>query len=134
MQKLNKADLALKAVHLDRLTTASEALKREITDFNNCDSGWTEVTKAMTAFNTLIGEANEFIEEIHSRQESYSEDRADPWHESDAGETYAEWAEAWEIELDTIELEKPTGDDDLEEPDFDQLEEFEGLPDSKDDV
>lgn len=43
----------------------------------------------------LIEDLRESVEEITEAQDDYHEARSDTWKESDAGDQYTEWMEAW---------------------------------------
>lgn len=74
-------------------------------------------------YNNIISSINEFVEDIKQRQQDYYDARSETWLESDRACDYESWKDEWEsfTELDQIDL-----------PDFGDVEEFENLPESMD--
>jgi len=56
-------------------------------------------------YNKSVGKANEFIQEISSLLEGYYDDRTSQWQEEDNGRNYCDFKEAWQKELQTIEID-----------------------------
>lgn len=81
-----------------------------------------ERTKALIEeYNGIIGSINEFAENVKQRQQEYYDERSETWQESDRGCDYESWKDEWEgfEELEEIEC-----------PDFVDIDEFENLTDS----
>jgi hypothetical protein len=104
MLRLLKSEVERKAYLVSKLKDLEESIKPLLEEYNG-----------------IIGSINEFAENIKQRQQDYYDDRSESWQESDRGMEYECWKDEWDsfYELDEIEC-----------PDFVDIEEFENLPDS----
>ena len=101
-QKQQKA--RLEALHLSR----AEALQTAIQAFNErMAEEWQKVYVVADEYNDVVVLANDFIASVQGEQEAHLEDKSEKWQESDAGSAYLEWMDAWDVELETCELEEP---------------------------
>jgi len=55
----------------------------------------------------VIDEANTIIATIHEDQEDDFSDRTEKWQESERGQAYQVWMDAWDAEIPTDELLEP---------------------------
>ena len=76
---------------------------------------------AAEEFNQAIANATEFRDGIVAAQDEYIENRSEKWPESEAGEQYIAWKDAWE----GLSIEEVPSRDDASAID---PEEFENLP------
>lgn len=135
MKRLNKKQLATKEDYISSINKLKAELETEIEIFNEvmaeawsavetaietydsvASETWSEVDGKQKELAATIQEANNFINEIHSDMESYYDDKSDRWYESERGESYLEWKDQWEEELEFEEVEQP-GNLDFYQPD-----------------
>jgi len=109
----SKTMLRLSKYEIERKTYLISQLKDLESKTNEC----------VDEYNKIIVSINEFADNIKQRQQDYFDDRSDSWLDSDRGMEYECWKDEWEsfCELEEIEC-----------PDFIDIEEFENLPDSMD--
>ena len=87
MKKLNKKQIAEQA-------TLAADLKEK----------WEAYEAAVNELNQAIVDADQFRADIVSAMDEYMGERSERWPESDAGQAYSEWKDAWEgFELEEIE-------------------------------
>ena len=58
-----------------------------------------EMTDAATAYNAARDAFNQWREQIVERMDEYEGERSERWQESEAGETFQAWREAWDQEI-----------------------------------
>jgi len=101
MNKLNKIQAAQLLDHQAALNTAKEA-----------------VEAAIDAYNGFLADARMFVEGLAEEMTEWQEGRTDAWQESEKGDAYQGWLDAWQgVELD-----------DLGVPDMDHAEAIADLP------
>jgi uncharacterized coiled-coil DUF342 family protein len=122
MKKLTKAQVEARWRHMDALKASSETVEEAIDQYNQTmQEAWEKIEEAVSSYNEAIAQASEFKEEVYSE--------AQEWQESDKGQSYQEWIDEWEADLDEIEVEQP---DELEVPDMEASDSLENLPDEPD--
>lgn len=77
-----------------------------------------DVENAVIAYNSILSDAKEFVEEVHGRLESEYDDKGDNWHEKS---TKAEGAQSMIEEWSAIEVEE------LDNPTMDHAENLAAL-------
>ena len=109
MKTLTKAHLAARDALCVRLVQSYCALGAALQlTTDTLATAWETVNTALDAHNAIVGEANDWREDIASQIQNTIDDHGDQWQESMRGQAYAEWVDAWENgTLDTIELEAP---------------------------
>ena len=101
MKKLSKDQVKRKAEIVQRLAIQEDVIET-----------------ALEAYNEAVVDAQSFVEEVIQEQEDYKAERSEKWSDSDAGEQYACWSDAWSTEsFESVELE------------LDHAERLEALPD-----
>ena len=117
------------------LDAARDALETALRRFDErARELWAEdVDPYLTALNAALEAAETFRDGVAAEMDDYSAERSDRWLEGAAGEAFQEWRTAWEVSLDSVELDV---DDALEETsvDFDAVETFLALPLDRDDA
>lgn len=136
MLKLKKADLKKKQECLAALKQTFADLKQAVENYNESreEDDWDEVSACVTSYNEAVEEANNFISARHDDMDEYYSGRSDTWQEGENGDAYSEWMDAWELELDEAEINRAGTGELADEPDGEDIESFENLPDSKDEV
>ncbi len=130
MKKLTKAQVEARWRHMDALKASSETVEEAIDQYNQTmQEAWEKIEEAVSSYNEAIAQASEFKEEVYSEAQEYYDERSEKWQESDKGQSYQEWIDEWEADLDEIEVEQP---DELEVPDMEASDSLENLPDEPD--
>jgi len=104
----------------------SQQIRSEIQTLNSCLDAVGDRLESLTEhYNSQVEEASAFIESIHEAQEAYSDSRSEGWADSDQGDTYRDWAESWEVDLEPfdVELSEP-----MDEPEFTALDTLRDIP------
>jgi hypothetical protein len=81
------------------------------------------INATVEEYNGIISSINQFAEDIQQRQQDYYDERSETWQESDRGCDYESWKDEWES-FEPLE--------EIECPEFVDVEEFENLSDSMD--
>lgn len=127
MKRLGRPDVLRHADLVARVTVARDALNAAIREYNRQvkDMHAVLLVPKVQEVNDAVEACNAFVDEVHSDQENYYEDRSDNWREGDAGQSYSDWMSSWELELDELALEEPTPFDEVEldVDEFERLEE-----------
>lgn len=100
MRKLSKLDAIKKKaliVHLRLLSMEEENFNAE-------------------KYNEIVSNLNNFIIEQRDEMQMYFDERSEKWQESDAGSSYQDWIDAWDLEIGEVE-----DFDDVEIPDESEL-------------
>ena len=120
MKKLSKDQVTLR----DELVASLQKAKDDVIEALGAVVGATaEANSKIEAYNTVLGDASSFAEEVAGEIESYIDERSEKWHESDAAQTYADWFRAWQgVDFSDI---YPLPDPD--EPEMAHAEELESL-------
>jgi hypothetical protein len=79
-------------------------------------SAYEDYENALSALNDAIQKAEDFKAEVVGAMDEYLSERSEKWTESEAGQAYSEWKDAWE----SFELEQA----EPVEVDFDAFEEL----------
>lgn len=128
MRKLNATQIKTKTALATRLESSAQGVQQEIHAINAYLMEARErLENLMGLHNSLVEEANAFIESIHEEQEAFMADRSENWSSTDKGEMYQGWADDWSLSLDELEIELP---EELEEPDLQIIEDFKALPEA----
>jgi hypothetical protein len=53
-------------------------------------------------YNDVVENLNNFIEDQRSQMQNYFDGRSEKWQESDKGDAYQNWIDAWEIVIDKV--------------------------------
>ena len=86
--KLTKKQVDLHTLLVERLTKAKGDLEA-----------------AGNAYNEVVEEANEFMAEVISEQETHFDEKDEKWQDGEKGELYSLWLSAWqEAEIETVDL------------------------------
>lgn len=127
MKTLTREQIQIKLKLALQLTEAGEDLQEAIRRFNETlHTASAEIQNLQGRFNELVQEAQGFVQSIHDEQETYRDERSDRWNESDAGQSYGAWMDAWDASLEEIDLDLP---DEIEEVSMEALETIRDLPD-----
>jgi hypothetical protein len=114
MKRLTKADSEQQDSLVRNLTEKADAVKEVLTKINALIND--ELNPAISEYNGIIADAEEFRNEIVGRMDDYVDGRSEKWSESEAGENYTSWKDEWEgisfEEISTLE------DLEIEEVDF----------------
>jgi len=126
MKSLTREQIQTKLKLAQQLAEAGEDLQETIHRFNaTLHIASAEIQALQGRFNELVQEAQGFVQSIHDEQETYRDDRSDRWNESDAGQTYEVWMDAWDASLEEIDLDLP---EEIAEVPLDALEILRDLP------
>jgi len=91
-----------------RLGEAWERLENAYGDFTSkVAEAYQEFEPETKAYNEVIVEANDFVEEVSGEIRGYIDERTEKWQESERGQAFEEWSSAWEDALDEVEIEEP---------------------------
>lgn len=128
MKKLTHDQIQTKLNLAHGLSKVGEELQDSIARHNLLlEAARNEIEALAGRYNEVRQEAQDFIEGVHNEQEAYASDRSDQWQGSDAGEAYGEWAEAWDVDLEELDITLP---DEIEEVTLDAVEALRVLPDN----
>jgi DNA anti-recombination protein RmuC len=129
MNKLDKSRLSRRSEIAAELREKGEALVNAVDAFNEAMGKAAESVKtALDDYNAVVRKAGEFRDEVVSEMEQHYEDRSDKWQEGERGTAYGDWKSNWEeMAIEDLEVELP---DDVDQPDLELADEFEGLADS----
>ena len=75
---------------------------------------WAAVVKEVDAYQDNLRETADLLDEIVDDKRNHADDRSEQWHESEAGEQYAEWIDAMEELRMSIQEQADHIDDDPE--------------------
>jgi uncharacterized protein (DUF927 family) len=64
-----------------------------------------EYNNAVDEYNTKVNDVKEFITELTGDMTAFAEEKSEKWTDSDAGQSYTAWIEAW-TDLDFTDLEQ----------------------------
>jgi len=96
MKILTREQIQTKLKFAQKLTETGEDLQEVIARYNNLLSTATdEIQNLKGRFNEIVQEVQGFLGGIHDEQEAHMDKRTDRWRESDAGQAYQGWADAW---------------------------------------
>lgn len=127
MKKLSKEEISRKSQLIEDLATTAHEIQESITSFNVVLQALFEPIEELTGrYNELVCNAREFLESVHEQQEAYMEDKSEAWREGDAGQAYEEWADAWSLNPEEVEVCPP---ETMEEPTLEVADLLEELPD-----
>jgi hypothetical protein len=105
-----KARLAAAAAEVE---TAYAALADRVRD------AWEETADMpVAAYNDLVEEFNTFREEVESELQDCYDNRSDAWQESERGETFLAWIDAWGDAPDELSSDPPDTPDAPEVRDY----------------
>lgn len=84
--------------------TAEERKTRTtiITDLSKAEQS---LQTEIAAYNTILAEANTFMDEVKERLQGDFDDKSEKWQEGDAGVAASEMIADWEAEFDEVEVE-----------------------------
>lgn len=126
MQKLTNTQYKRKQELEAALHSVTTQIQAEVTAVNDhLETAKDRLENLVERYNGLVDEATTYIESVHQAQESYMESRSDAWTDSDKGERYLDWADAWTAELDHVDAEVP---ETMDEPDLTALDTLQELP------
>lgn len=113
MKRLSKDELKQRDQIAGALEKARDNVCDRVDDYNaKVQELWQPVEDALTAYNDLVTEAQNFRDEIISRMEDYIGERSERWQEGDAGSAYADWKDQWEaLSIELMEVDQPEGID-----------------------
>jgi hypothetical protein len=158
MKKLAKATLAARTELVEKLGTSYSELEEAVGQFNDTmneawvdlenainayneklDTAWGEkLEPAITSYNEVVGEANEWKQDVVSSIEEFMNEKSEKWQESDAASRYESWKDNFTDEFSTYDQDRPE-DMNPEQPDHilefnaDNIaEELEQLPEEVD--
>jgi hypothetical protein len=102
MKRLTKTDSEQQDSLVRNLNEKAEAVKEVIARINSIIAD--ELNPAISDYNSIITDADEFRNEIVGRMDDYVNERSEKWSESEVGENYSSWKDEWEnLQLDEIE-------------------------------
>lgn len=127
MNKLTRDQIQTKLKFAYQLSDVGEDIQDSIKRYNQLiEAARTEIEGLVGRYNELVQDAQGMMEGIHDEQEAYKGDRSDRWQDSDAGQAYTEWMDAWAVDLEEMDIVLP---DEIEEPSLDALDVLRDLPD-----
>src|SRR5262245_13509270 len=130
MNKLSKAQIVTRDTLCKALHETYEDLEDAIAKFTDAmETAWDAVQVAMDAHNQAIADTREFQQEIAQAIEEFIDDKSDKWREGDRGQAYSAWLDAWNEELEDIDLAMPDG---IEIDAGDQSDTLEQMPEEVD--
>ena len=106
MRKLDKSQQQQRNMLTARAKSAYSDLEKAISDAN---AAIALANEKLETYNEVAEDAKTFRDEIKDEMDSYYDDRTEKWQDSDAGDFYRNWKDAWEAQ------------------DFDKLDAFEEL-------
>jgi len=126
-------ELAVTAIN-EQLVEDFAAVELAIAKFNeDAANAFAAVEVARDAYTDALGAAAAFVEDVRSDAQSYFDDRSEKWQEGEAGEAYQEWLDELDaVHLDAAEIDEPAEVElpdrpEIEMPEFDALDTFEGM-------
>lgn len=152
MKRLSKEQKQTHEEILKRLTDAKEALSDAITERNaSLKEKHDAAMQAIEEYNNLITEsvdaleslqndyneareaAQDFMDEVGNSIQDYIDERSEKWQEGDKGQEYVQWKEAWDEQLDDLDIIFPDEIEvrefeEIEEPPFTEVDTFTDLP------
>lgn len=126
MNKLTKAQTKERDDLLGAVDDAQQELEAQVRAFNDKVSDlWEElISPAVEGVKDATSKFNDFRESVAGDMRSYYEEKSEKWQEGDNGQAYSRWLDAWEEELEEMELGEECPE--LSNPDY---EEFGALQD-----
>ena len=65
---------------------------------------WADLVEdKINAYNQSVAKAQEFVNEIQQKLESYYDQRTETWQTSDRGVSFRAWIWEWDVSLDEID-------------------------------
>jgi CRISPR/Cas system-associated exonuclease Cas4 (RecB family) len=130
-RSLNSTEEDNKDELLRQLRLKNEALNNAIAEFDSqvedaIKKLWVDVESHVDQLNKAIENINGFVIKIKEEQEKYYDDCEDRWRNSESGEAYQRWKDAWDVDIEEIYLTCPSIEQ-IDEVEID-TESFEGLP------
>lgn len=126
MKRLNATQIKTKNDLSASLTETADRIRQEIHGINTFLVDARErIENLEVQYAAQVEAANEFVESIHDTQDAYMSERSETWAASDNGDMYRDWADEWQLTLESFEIEFP---DEIEEPDLEGLDSFRDLP------
>jgi uncharacterized coiled-coil DUF342 family protein len=112
-RNLNDQELQIQSQLLNQLKDKGNVLNEAIEEFNSqleeaITELWGRVESAIEEYNEVASKANEFVGKIQEEQQQYFDGREEKWKEIDTGNSYQDWMNAWEIEVEEIALNSPS--------------------------
>jgi len=126
MQKISKTQLVTRDTLCRALEESYAALEKAVDAFNTARTElWDAVAVAQDAYNQVVADANEWLEDIASQLEDFVQKHSEKWQEGDRGKAYSAWYETFNNALEASELTEPDG---LELETSDQVETLADCP------
>ena len=97
----------------DALHAIQEKLEDAFTDFNRTrtEEQWAAVEQVAADYNQRVAEANEWQADVAGEIDAYIESKSEKWQESDRGQQYVSWKEAFEEEFPDLCISRPGSTD-----------------------
>lgn len=106
MKSLNKQEAARLAEYTASLTLLRSKIEDEINVLK--ETAFANLNALIASYNEELEGARGFVEDLSSAMESYSDERSEKWHDSDAGSAYSEWKDNFDsAELDEVSPYEP---------------------------
>jgi uncharacterized protein YukE len=109
VKKLSKDQVTQHLKIGEGLRDAHEELDDAVKKYNEkVNVAFSELQTFVETLNAKITEANDFVENIHSEQEAFFDEKSDKWQEGDAGSAYQDWMTQWGDRVcEEVELSEP---------------------------
>lgn len=108
MNSLTRTESTRKAELVAKLEAARERLDDAFRVFNvGVKALFETLDAAVTEYNTVVEEAEEFRDDIHSAMESFAEEHTEKWPQSARGQNHIEWMESWNVPFATMTIAEP---------------------------
>jgi polyhydroxyalkanoate synthesis regulator phasin len=113
MNKLSKKQLEQRDHFDSRIHDHFDELEAAISTFNEKVAALHAelIVPEVEKLNVTLGEAKEFVDELHSDAENYYNERSEKWQEGDKGQEYNTWFENMSNvgeSIEEVEVPEPT--------------------------
>jgi tRNA U54 and U55 pseudouridine synthase Pus10 len=107
MTKLNKKQIKEQAEIVAEIRKSGEALQTAVRAYDvDKTSSWEAIRAAQKAYNETADKACEFCSNIAEQIGAYMDERSEKWQDSDKGQAFSDWKDAWEsFECDPVECD-----------------------------
>jgi hypothetical protein len=109
MKKLSKDQIRRKDELIKAIAEAKAKVEDAISIYNaDKATAFEKVEYEIDKYNSVIESIIDLQNEVAEEMQDYMSERSDNWHESDAGQEYADWNNEWEnISLEALEDSYP---------------------------
>ena len=146
MKRFKKRDLKVRDELMEEALKSADALQAACIDYNGAvnpaliraqealselqrieETYRLEFRDRLAEYNSALSDCNDWLADQRGELESFFDGKSEKWQEGDKGEAFQLWIEALQDDLEDLDMDEP-------ELDCNDLDSFEGLPETLEDL